>query len=300
VSGRGEYRAIHRVLLDGPDFQELPERARWVFVVLKLNLGPSGLEVWYHGELAARLAAQTGAPVADVEDALVTLEGTGWIQRERHLVWIVGQLQHDPHVKQRDPKHRTMIQNHVAGLPRTPIVARFVLAHRDWFTVDGSATGAPVEGLAWAFEGPSEGHRSTETETEPKTEGAADAAAAPNEGRPPESSNADDPLPASLCNAAYEAWVARIGSVNFGRFRRALLPIYRTKSAPHPTLEQLRDAILVFDEARAHDQPRFRSSYTVEKWAGGLHEYVRLGAMPLVDEWGEPTERGKLTMGAAA
>src|SRR5690348_6459558 len=100
MSDRGEFRAIPRVLLDGPDFQRLPERARWVFVALKLNFGPSGIEVWYPAELVARLSAQTGGSPGGVQDALNTLEEEGWIEREGNVVWIVGQLEFDPHVKQ--------------------------------------------------------------------------------------------------------------------------------------------------------------------------------------------------------
>lgn len=166
MSDRGEYRAIRRVLLDGPDFQRLPERARWVFVALKLNFGPAGIEVWYPAELVARISAQTGTSPAGVQDALMVLEREGWVQRESNVVWIKGQLAHDPHVKRADVKHRKMIQRHVEGLPRLAIVARYTLAHRDWFTSDGSPTGDPTEALLWAIEGPSKGHRSTEDETE--------------------------------------------------------------------------------------------------------------------------------------
>ena len=168
MSDRGEYRAIRRVLLDGPDFQRLPERARWVFVALKLNIGPAGIEVWYPAELVARLSAQTGVSAGGIQDALNTLEAGGWIRREGNVVWIVGQLANDPHVKQSDPKHRKMLQRHIAGMPRLDIVGDFVKAHTGWFTIDGTPIGAPSEGLAWAFEGPSEGHRSTKNK--PKDE----------------------------------------------------------------------------------------------------------------------------------
>jgi hypothetical protein len=170
VTDRGEYRAIRRVLLDGPDFQKLPAGARWVFVALKLNLGPSGLEVWYPAELVARLCAQTGTSANGVEGALATLEREGWIQREGNVIWIVGQLANDPHVKRTDPKHRKMIQRHVDGLPRLSIVARYVEAHREWFTSDGSASGDPSQALVWAIEGPSKGHRSTKDKPEPEPE----------------------------------------------------------------------------------------------------------------------------------
>lgn len=152
MSDRGEYRAIHRVLLDGPDFQRLPKDERWAFVALKLNVGPSGIEVWYPAELVARLSAQTGISAGGIQHALNTLEQEGWIVREANVVWIDGQLTHEPNVKQANPKHRTMIQNHVAGLPRLRIVARFIREHLTWFTKDGLPTGTPSDGLKWAFD----------------------------------------------------------------------------------------------------------------------------------------------------
>jgi hypothetical protein len=175
---RGEYRAIRRVLLDGPDFQRLPERARWVFIALKLNLGPSGIEVWYPAELVARLSGQTGTSPAGVQDALITLEREGWIERETNVVWIVRQLEHEPNVKLANPKHRTMIQSHTGGLPRLDIVARFVMAYEPWFRSDGTQSGTQSDHLRWAYDrvsdrvsdGVPKASRITEDKTENKTE----------------------------------------------------------------------------------------------------------------------------------
>ena len=133
MTDRGEYRAIRRVLLDGPDFQRLPERARWMFVVLKLNLGPSGIDVFYPAALLHQLAAQAGAPTDAVSDALDTLEQEGWIKREANVIWIVGQLDNDPHVNSSDTKHRKSVARHLAGLPRIPIVKEFIAAHPDMY-----------------------------------------------------------------------------------------------------------------------------------------------------------------------
>jgi hypothetical protein len=225
VSDRGEYRAVRRVLLDGPDYQRLPERARHVFLVLKINLGPAGIEVWYPGELVARLSAQTGISAGGVQDALNALEADGWIAREANVVWVIGQLAHDPHVKQSDVKHRKMVQRHVEGLPRLPIVARYVLAHREWFTTDGSPTGGPSQALAWAIEGPSEGHRSTENKPENETEdeslgsscdepGRIDGGAAPREAYPAEFDALWSAYPKRAGNNpkrdAFKAWRARL------------------------------------------------------------------------------------------
>jgi len=148
MAERGSYRSVKVVLLDGPDFQRLDERPRWVFMVLKLSFGPSGIEVHYPEALAHELAEKTGASVAQVKDALDTLEAEGWIHRERNVLWIVGQLEHDPHMNWTDAKHRTAIWKHVAGLPRLPLVGAYIEAHPDWFqarTVTVSRRGGETE-----------------------------------------------------------------------------------------------------------------------------------------------------------
>lgn len=152
-SDRGEYRPIRRVLLDGPDFQQLSERARWVFVALKLNLGPTGIEVHYRDAVPHQLAEQTGAKAEQIAAALDELEATDWIRREANILWIVGQLTHDPHVNANDEKHRKSIWKHLKGLPRLAIVRRFIEEHPDWFV--GHDVN-PLEGLP---EGPKKGHR---------------------------------------------------------------------------------------------------------------------------------------------
>ena len=133
MSDRGSYRAIKVVLIDGPDFQELSERANHVFLVLKLSLGPSGIEVHYPAALRAELSARTRIPADAVAKALDELEAAGWIRRERNVVWILGQLRHDPHMTWSDDKHRGSIWKHIAGLPRVPIVGAFVAEHPEWF-----------------------------------------------------------------------------------------------------------------------------------------------------------------------
>ena len=136
MADRGTYRAIKVVLLDGPDFQELPERARWVFLTLKMSLGPSGIEMHYPEALVHNISARTGADPDDVRSSLGVLEEHGWIIREGNVIWIAGQLKHDPGLKAENPKHRASIQKHVAGLPRLRIVRSFIDAHPEFFPPD--------------------------------------------------------------------------------------------------------------------------------------------------------------------
>lgn len=171
MADRGAYRAVKVVLLDGPDFQQLSERANHLFLVLKLSFGPSGIEVRYPDELAHVLAARTRIPVEAVRLHLDELEATGWIRREVNVVWIVGQLDNDPHQKHDDDKHRKGVWRHVAGLPRLPIVGEFVAAHPLWFnefealTAKGEPKDLPaapesvrsLTALRRAIKGPSKG-----------------------------------------------------------------------------------------------------------------------------------------------
>lgn len=118
---RGSYRAIHTVLLDGPDYQALTPHAKLVFLTLKLNLGPTGIDVLY----PAVVEAQTGLSADQVALAMDMLEHTGWIRRERNLVWIVEGLRYEPSRALSNQNHRTEIAAHLASLPRLAIIDAF-------------------------------------------------------------------------------------------------------------------------------------------------------------------------------
>lgn len=133
MADRGAYRSIKVVLQDGPDFQRLTERARHTFLTLKMAFGPSGIEVRYFEALACEVAEKTGMPVEAARVSLQELERTGWTRRERNVVWIVGQLDHDPGLTATNENHRKSVQSHVNGLPRLSIVRRFVECHSGYF-----------------------------------------------------------------------------------------------------------------------------------------------------------------------
>lgn len=136
MSDRGQYRSITVVLLDGPDFQQLTPEARWVFTVLKISMGPSGIEVWYPEALVAVLVARTGYTDPVVRGQLDALQGAGWLRTDRNLVWIVKQLQYEPAMTSKNEKHRTSIRTHVLGLPRLALVGEFARHYQtyleDW------------------------------------------------------------------------------------------------------------------------------------------------------------------------
>jgi hypothetical protein len=154
MSSRGEYRAIHTVLIDGADYQALSPAAKLVLLTLKLQLGPSGIDVLY----PAVLEEQTGLSHDQVMLALTTLEHTGWIQRERNVVWIVEGLKHDPHFNTKLPNHRKGLAGHIAGLPRLRIVARFIAAYPNHLPEDVAATAMVSEYHADTMAIPSTDH----------------------------------------------------------------------------------------------------------------------------------------------
>lgn len=121
--GRGSYRSIHTVIVDGPDFQALSPGAKLVWYTLKMTLGPSGIDVV--PALVATLVERTGADQKQVEKGLAQLEANGWVRRERNLVWMVDGLRHDPHFSLDNQNHRTKIAKHANGLPRLAIVDAF-------------------------------------------------------------------------------------------------------------------------------------------------------------------------------
>lgn len=146
---RGTSTPIPRVLLDGPDFQRLPPIARHVFLTLKVSFGPSGIETQYADALVATLAARTGWAAGEVAVALDQIERGAWIEREANVLWITKQLAFHPSMVLANPNHRLSIQGHITGLPRLPIVRRFIEAYRPWFTevpdvLDGYPASTPV------------------------------------------------------------------------------------------------------------------------------------------------------------
>lgn len=265
MSERGEYRAIVRALIDGPDFQRLSERANHLFLLLKINFGPYGIEVWYPGELELRLARQGNMTQENVASGLSELAEKGWIQREENVVWIVGHLEHDPNQHVKNENHRIGLVRHIAGLPRLQIIRTFVQANIAWFQDDLTRS----ETLSWAFCTPRKGIRRgsrgyPNTISKPET-GDADTPAITRQDKtrqdPGKSASGDagasgeekpatatpEPPPSSDARkyphfsdearrACYAKWGA-LGKPDFGRFVKTLAPLFPAE--PEFTLEQI-------------------------------------------------------------
>lgn len=108
----------------------------------------------------------------------------------------------------------------------------------------------------------------------------------------PDPSSSLSRLPKATVDAAHDRWIATIGGIDYGRLRKALLLVFNAQPLVYSG-EQLARGVEAFHEAAASDGPRWRGKWTPEKFAAELHEWVRLGAIELVDEWGQPTERGR-------
>ena len=163
---RGEYRPLHRVLLDDQDYQSLTPSARLMFVTLKLALGALGIGVLF-GE---QLEVETGLARDEVERALTELTAIGWLKRDGRLLWLKNGFRFEPSFAPTNTTHRAHVHRVIAGLPRSPLVAEFRATYSEWFN-DGAAlketrevtspnppSEGPSEGLSEGLsEGPTQG-----------------------------------------------------------------------------------------------------------------------------------------------
>jgi hypothetical protein len=103
-------------------------------------------------------------------------------------------------------------------------------------------------------------------------------------------------FPKSTCDRLYEAWLATGHTVDYARFRKALLPLY-PEAGPRYTEQQIKAAIVAFNEAADGASADKSQFWHVNKFVEDIGRWVRLGAMPLADSSGL-TERGRTVVGA--
>lgn len=166
MTARGEYRPVHTVLLDSPEFLDLSPEAQLVFFHLKLRLGPTGIEVL--PAMTAVLSETTGYPPDAIGDAIGDLIGRGWIMVERNVVWLRNGLRYEPSRSISNENHRKSVEKHIAGLPKLKIVNDFA----DYYDLERpfpDEWDTPCHTPSHADGIPDHGIRNTETETE--TEG---------------------------------------------------------------------------------------------------------------------------------
>lgn len=121
MTERGHYRAIHAVLVDSPEFQELSPEAMAVFLQIKLRLGASGIGVLYESAIREAMPKASDRVAA----AFTELQDSRWIQREGAVVWLRNGLRYDPHMSLDHAKHRSGVEAHLRALPKLKIVNDF-------------------------------------------------------------------------------------------------------------------------------------------------------------------------------
>jgi len=110
-------------------------------------------------------------------------------------------------------------------------------------------------------------------------------------------------FPAEACDALLERWRAHWGVVDYGRFRRALAPLFRRpaeQGGPDYAPELLAEAIGVYRDVIEHESAFEFSQASPERFVARIAEWTRLAAMPQITaDTGEMTERMLRVLGMA-
>lgn len=163
----GEYRAIHARILDDPRFADLSLQAFALWLVLRLRLGKSGIDVLFEGQMRG-----AGSP-----QALQELQDKGLLRIEGNVHWLVDALKYESTTKsylEENRNHRKGIENHLRSLPERPLVNEF--AERYGLEVPFPELQAPyhepLREAQWSQQGDrgSVPHGSANTETETETD----------------------------------------------------------------------------------------------------------------------------------
>ena len=140
---RGEYRPIYEALFTGNDYRQLSSDAKLALLTLKGLCGVMGIKVWpAFNESVAEL---TGMPTSRARRALVELITSEWIEYDEGVVWVVRGLMFEPQMTSKNPDHCKRLRDLAAGLPSSPVVARFKARYAEYFgdSTPASATASP-------------------------------------------------------------------------------------------------------------------------------------------------------------
>ena len=181
MAERGDYRAIHTVLLESPEFVDMSAAAQLVWFHLKLRLGATGIDVIPAAE--AVLSEATNLPPEDVRNALFELKGEppsegipnpprmGWLMRERNVFWLRNALKFEPSRTLTNDNHRKNVMKHLCGLPKLKIVNDFAEYYElDRPFPDLSPTPPPTKGIPDPLPDPLPDHGRTEERKNGETE----------------------------------------------------------------------------------------------------------------------------------
>ena len=99
-------------------------------------------------------------------------------------------------------------------------------------------------------------------------------------------------LPKEVCDQFFESWVAQVGAIDYGRFRKAILPLFQVADPPSPWL--MLEAIRLFTHYRTTLSDRERGFAGIDRFVADSARWLSLGAQPLQHPDGSLTERGEL------
>lgn len=119
---KGNFRCFSTTFIHQPPFTKLSSDAKLVYFVLAMELGPSGLAVFYE-EVLPRLTSLLGARVSE---ALMELENKDLLRRGDNVYWLVRSLEHQPTYTMGNDNHRKSIEKHVRSLPMSSVLASFI------------------------------------------------------------------------------------------------------------------------------------------------------------------------------
>ena len=161
MAERGDYRAIHTVLLESPEFVDMSPYAQLIWFHLKLRLGPTGIDVIPAAE--AVLAEATGLPPDAIKEGIADTIRMGWLMRERNVFWLRNALKFEPSRTLTNDNHRKNVLTHLRGLPKLKIVNDFA----DYYELvrpfpDLSPPPSPPKGIPDGIPDPLPDHGRTE------------------------------------------------------------------------------------------------------------------------------------------
>ena len=123
MTKRGEYRSIHTVLLDSPEFMDLGPDGQLVFFHLKLRLGPSGIDALPGARHI--LKDCSGLTLKAIDEGVSKAIRMGFLCHQGNVYWLRNALRFEPLITLSNDKHRKGVQRHIEGLPKLSIVNDF-------------------------------------------------------------------------------------------------------------------------------------------------------------------------------
>lgn len=100
-------------------------------------------------------------------------------------------------------------------------------------------------------------------------------------------------LPKDGCDRLHVIWAKKFGAIEYGRFRKAVLPIFESPPDVRPSVEEAENAIVAAWEWWIEQEDRDQQFFTLNRFVEQFGKWRKFGAMPLIDpETRSPTERG--------